>query len=801
MKARAKHRTFFNMHVQPNICVLESVSFTPSELDQLCPSETNRDSEEAFWNQFRAADTVGSLIQPATNLIQPLKRHVDNSEPIDGDLISGRLFESARRVLLQAEYLSSRYHVVVANPPYMGSRNMSPEIADWLKRNYPTASSDLFASFFYRCLQLAINDGQLGFMSPFVWMFVSTYRPLRERLVIDETITSLIQLEYSGFEGATVPVCTFTLQKGPSNFRGGFVRLKDFVGAAQQGPRALEIIRAGVAREKGTPNDFPGKERHFYRTSATGFAQLPTFAIAYWISPRVRDLFQANRSMADIAEFTGSLHKTGNNATYVRKSWEVSARKIGPDRRWVSYTKGGGQRRWYGLVTDVVDWSPLAHDFYRNNSGSSMLTEERWYRDGITYSMITSGTNTFRQLPPGAVYDMGGPTFHPLTGHSELALGVANSSVTPPILELLNPTLNLQTSDVKRLPVPALSPDDHDELRTAVNLCVDLSQRDWDSQEISTGFQRSELVQACEPLVEAAVEAVLSTGDFRVTTLAQSEQRINEIVAAGFGLEDELETAVDEASVTAFSNPSYRVRVGGPDGRSLLANQLVVDLMAYSVGCMFGRFSLEEPGLILANQGDTLHNYLEKVSDPRFLPDQDNVIPVVGGDWFEDDIVGQFRQFLRAAFGDEHFEENLRFVTESLGVKNLRDYFVKSFYKDHVNRYKKRPIYWMFSSPKGSFNALIYMHRYTPSTVSTVLNEYLREFQAKLKASLEHAERSNNAKEADRLRKVLLELDEYEHDVLYPLASQNIAIDLDDGVKANYPKFGTALKPIPGVST
>jgi len=214
---------------------------------------------------------------------------------------------------------------------------------------------------------------------------------------------------------------------------------------------------------------------------------------------------------------------------------------------------------------------------------------------------------------------------------------------------------------------------------------------------------------------------------------------------------------------------------------------------------MFGRYSLDAPGLILADQGATLQDYLAKVPTPTFVPDADNVMPIVDGDWFEDDIVARFRAFLRAAFGEQHFEENLRFVIESLGVKNLRDYFVKSLYKDHVQRFKKRPIYWLFSSPKGSFNALIYMHRYAPSTISTVLNEYLREFQAKLKASLEHAERSNDAREADRLRKVLLELDEYEHDVLYPLASQQIAIDLDDGVKVNYPKFGAALKRIVGL--
>lgn len=249
------------------------------------------------------------------------------------------------------------------------------------------------------------------------------------------------------------------------------------------------------------------------------------------------------------------------------------------------------------------------------------------------------------------------------------------------------------------------------------------------------------------------------------------------------------------------------------DQRTLEApgeNEIVEDLVSYFVGCAFGRYSLECPGLIFASQSEQSHVFSDKVRDASFLPDRDNVIPIVDGDWFEDDIATRFRQFLRAAFGEEHFEDNLRFVTEALGVKDLRDYFVKSFYKDHVQRYKKRPIYWLFSSPKGSFNALIYMHRYTPSSVSTVLNEYLREFKAKLEAALGQQERlaagegtprqqATAQKEADRIRKMLLELEAYEHDVLYPLASQQIEIDLDDGVKVNYPKFGAALKKIPGL--
>ncbi|QAY59792.1 class I SAM-dependent DNA methyltransferase [Microbacterium protaetiae] len=274
----------------------------------------------------------------------------------------------------------------------------------------------------------------------------------------------------------------------------------------------------------------------------------------------------------------------------------------------------------------------------------------------------------------------------------------------------------------------------------------------------------------------------------------------NEAVAKLYGLEDEVPSYVPLERVSLTNNSAFRWPSKTPQERdALFAQSAIIDLISYAGGCMFGRYSLDEPGLILADQGSTLDDYLARIPNPTFLPDKDNVIPIVDGDdWFEDDIVDRFRVFLRTVFGEQHLEENLRFVTASLGVKRLRDYFVKSFYKDHVQRYKKRPIYWLFSSPKGSFNALIYMHRYTPSTVSTVLT-YLREYVTKLESALQQAERSGNAKEADRLRKILVELNEYEYATLFPKASENVVIDLDDGVRANYPKFGAALKKIPGL--
>lgn len=281
----------------------------------------------------------------------------------------------------------------------------------------------------------------------------------------------------------------------------------------------------------------------------------------------------------------------------------------------------------------------------------------------------------------------------------------------------------------------------------------------------------------------------------------------NEAVARLYGLEDEVPSHVPLERVSLTNNSAFRWPNKTPEERDLLfAQSAIVDLISYAVGCMFGRYSLDAPGLILADQGATIEDYLEKIPAPSFMPDADNVIPVLDADWFEDDIVERFRLFLRTVFGDEHFEENLRYILNLLGLKDLREYFVKSskkgasskFYDDHVHRYKKRPIYWLFSSPKGSFNALIYMYRYTPSTVSRVLT-YLREYVTKLESALARAERDNDAKEADRLRAVLIELSEYEHDVLFPKATENIEIDLDDGVRSNYPKFGDALKRIKGL--
>ena len=348
---------------------------------------------------------------------------------------------------------------------------------------------------------------------------------------------------------------------------------------------------------------------------------------------------------------------------------------------------------------------------------------------------------------------------------------------------------------------------------------VSMHRKDWNSSENSWDFASPSLLNPDyhQPTLKATYQKLRDYWQDITLEMQRLEQENNRIFIEAYGLQDELKSEVPLNEITLTCNPHYRY--GGGKSEEELEAMLLADtmreLVSYAVGCMFGRYSLDTPGLVLANQGDTLADYLAQVPQPSFAADDDNVIPLLDGDWFPDDVTERFRQFLRVAFGEAHYEENLAFIEQALNVKgkrnlSLRDYFLSEFYTDHVKRYKKRPIYWLFSSPKGSFNALIYMHRYRTDTPSVVL-QYLRDFNSKLLAernrqeqisidpSSPQAERTKALKRLEDLKKILVELNDYERDVLHPLATEQKPIDLDDGVKVNYIKFGAALKKIPGL--
>ena len=395
-------------------------------------------------------------------------------------------------------------------------------------------------------------------------------------------------------------------------------------------------------------------------------------------------------------------------------------------------------------------------------------------------------------------------------GGKDRALWEAFSTVQTEWVGIMDADGQYDPGDIAKMPIV------QEEINnwSHVKKMISLSETDWNSYETSWNF--ASLLLLCPYYRHSKLTSAfrISRNYWRSQTLEMQrlEEENNRIFIEAYGLQDELTPDVPLKEITLTCNPHYRY--GGDKTEAELEALLLADtmkeFMSYAVGCMFGRYALEKPGLVLANQGETLGDYLRQVPEPSFPADRDNVIPIIEGDWFTDDIAARFRQFLRLTFGADHYDDNLRFIEEAIG-KDISKYFAKDFYADHVKRYKKRPIYWLFSSPKGSFNALIYMHRYRPDTVSVVLNDYLREYRTKLEARKVHlekisisdsvttGEKAKALKEIENLKKVVDELVKYEHDILYPLATQKLAIDLDDGVKVNYLKFGAALRKIPGL--
>jgi hypothetical protein len=415
-----------------------------------------------------------------------------------------------------------------------------------------------------------------------------------------------------------------------------------------------------------------------------------------------------------------------------------------------------------------------------------------------------------RDNGPGFLFDTKGQMLFPESMDDlDNLLGFLNSSVAYYFLSALAPTLDFNGGVVSSLPYIK-----NHEI-SVIRKLVEIAKADWDTLETSWDFKLNPFFNHNLTSFSDCLNSLKNEYANIVNQVQSLEVNNNKNYAELYDLTEEANVSVDIKDITLHCNPYFRFGADKTDSdlNKLVKTTSVEEFLSYSVACMFGRYSVNKEGLILANQGDTLENYLLQIPTPAFMPDEDNVIPIIDfdGDWFEDDITERFKTFLKVTFGEEHFTENVLFIEEAIG-KDIKKYFVKDFYADHVQRYKKRPIYWLFSSPKGSFNALIYMHRYQPDTASIVLNDYLREFHTKLEArkeSYEQVEISVAATQKDKtqaikavakINKVLEEINDYEHDVLYPLAGQKIEIDLDDGVKHNYPLFGAALKKVTGLS-
>jgi SAM-dependent methyltransferase len=819
MKARAKQRRFFRKPIQPHICVLENIQFADGELNDYM-NFIGRDLFTATLletlHQFREADNFGSLIRPIVKDVKDILRLLEE-RGVGEQLLLYQIHHKVLKALQQTDYLSSKYHVVVANPPYMGGKGMNGRLSEWVKKNYPDSRSDMMTCFMERGIEFASSSGYLGMINLPSWMFLSSFENLRLKLLSNSFIETLLHLG-RGIFGSDFGTVAFTLKNAePAGNQAGTYK-KLFEEHVQV--RSVEKIS----------QIFFDKSYKTYIVSQLAFKKIPGSPIAYWVSPSDLKAFETTEPIEKVASVCIGM-KTGDNEKFLRYWYEVSNSKIGyylnsiddanhSSFEWFPYLKGGDFRKWHGNYELILNWVQEGENI-KNHVNKHGISDARirpsnfqfYFHEGINWSFITSGSFGVRIHDKGFFFDVAGSSLFAgeRTTNFQLA-SYLNSKVTSRFLAALNPTLNMQIENIKSLPSPQNI--DLEKVTVRVQSLKSKSKSDWDAYETSWDFTTHPLIHTdCHQItLKATYSKLRAQWQSMTDDMKHLEEENNRFFIEAYGFQNELIPEVSLNEITLTCNPHYRY--GGGKTIDALEASLLTDTMkefiSYSVGCMFGRYSLDKPGLILANQGETIEHYLQQIPNPTFPADTDNVIPMLDGDWFPDDISERFRKFLRVTFGEENYDANLKFIEKALG-KDIRRYFLRDFYNDHIRRYKKRPIYWLFSSPKGTFNALIYMHRYRPDTVGIVLNDYLREFRTKLVAHRNHleqvsistaasaTEKTKALKEIESLRKAIDELESYEREVLYPLATERVEIDLDDGVRINYGKFGAALKKIPGL--
>ncbi|WFN37956.1 BREX-1 system adenine-specific DNA-methyltransferase PglX [Methanomicrobium antiquum] len=554
---------------------------------------------------------------------------------------------------------------------------------------------------------------------------------------------------------------------------------------------------------------------NFYRASAEDFKKIPGSPIAYWVSVKNRNIFDKLPSIEKNVVARQGL-ATGDNNRFLRLWWEANYKNIyfHAESRiqakesgccWFPCNKGGEFRKWYGNNEYIVNWENDGLEIrnFRDKNGklrSRPQNMDYYFLESVSWSDVTSGSNSFRIYPNGFIFDA--------TGHSafisnrctkEQLLSFCNNKFTNKIVKILNPTMHFHIGYFNVLPAAFI---DEKSAQIIVNRTIQHAKTDWNSYETSWDFETLPILspEYKSPTIKESYTKLRSYWQEMTDEMQRLEEENNHIFIEAYGLQDELTPDVPLSEITLTCNPHYRYNGNKTEEEleALLLKDTMKELISYAVGCMFGRYSLDKPGLVLANQGETIDDYLEQVQKTAFLPDDDNIIPVLDDEYFKDDIVSRFKDFLKVTFGRENLSANLDFIAKALSDRStispeavIRDYFIKQFYKDHVQTYKKRPIYWMFSSGKNQgFNALIYMHRYDKSTLAKMRTDYLLELESKLIAEVEmlSGDQTKNKARLTKIKNQVEEMQKYD-ELLNNKSLQQIEIDLDDGVKVNYEKF------------
>ena len=813
MKGRQYDRRFFSRGIQPHVYAIAESGHTDKDgkkhknydeyaLEYFCNGDAKRKAAmETIISELHDAKEYGSIL---TVTPQDWSALYDRFAEIEEDIHISR--EAALRELLPlvqvAEALAQRYDVVVTNPPYMGASGMSAKLSDYVKKNYPDSKSDLFAVFIEKCGQMPEKNGYQAMITQHAWMFLSSFEKLRGKLLHTD-IVNMAHLGARAFEeigGEVVQTTSFVIRKSyVADYKGEYCRLIE--PTSQQGKE--DMFLAG-------DNQFVARQ--------DDYRQIPGSPVAYWISGAMRNCY------VEGSPFPGETKKgvlTGNDALFVRFWHEVNLPKIGfscsshadmvrSPKKWFPKTGGGTYRKWYGNIEDVVNLENDGAKIKATVPNYRLRDPVYYMREAITWTEVASGHFSCRYVPSGVLFGNGGPACF-FQKNLHYTLGLLNSKVANSFLQAIAPTINFGPEQINRVPFLL---DKECEIENFVRSNITISKADWDSFETSWDFQCHPLIQNCHGVdnekgeEQAYIEDAYTEWEFdcnrRFNQLKANEEELNRIFIDIYGLQDELTPEVEDKDVTV------RKADLGRDIRSFIS---------YAVGCMFGRYSLYNEGILYAGgAGRDFGSIVDKIQDclhaqgksrfpeNEFYPDRDNIIPICDDEYFEDDIVGLFVKFVKTVYSADTLEENLDFIASALGNKGdtsrevIRNYFLKDFYADHLKVYQKRPIYWLFDSGKqNGFKALIYMHRYDADTVGRVRTDYLHRAQKYVETAMQSAqyiienatsasEKSKATKAVTKYTKQLAEMKIYDEAIAH-IANKRIEIDLDDGVKVNYEKF------------
>ncbi|OPA28161.1 SAM-dependent methyltransferase [Bacillus cereus] len=803
MKARSYNRRIFRHKLEPNLVAIQESNGIPKDAIEYLINEeglymekaVQRADVEYLVDVFQDAKEYGSILDMKTidfDAIEQRLEEIVNDENIEDmffleyrDMILERIPE----LIKQGKIMGGKYNVVVTNPPYMGTKGMNSLLSSFLKSNYVISKNDLYSAFVEKCLRMCKEEGIISMITQQSWMFLSSYEKFRSFLLGISNIESLVHLGARAFHdisGEVVQSATFILRnRVKSNYKGNFIDLSKY----------------GNADLK--EEEFFNKVNCYNNFKQSDFNIIPSNVIAYWLSEKFLDIFKNITPLKDVAEPKKGL-VTSNNNRFLRLWYEVDGENIGfgldsgeetilNSKKWIPFNKGGGFRKWYGNNEYLINWEhngkeviEYAAELY--GSASRQIQNVKYYfRDGITWNGVSSNIFAVRGFERGFIFDTTGPCLFSDNVEKEYLIALLNTKVFNEFLSIFTQSLSINPGDISK--VPTIITKDNKLKEKIVDICncnLNISTKDWNSFETSWDFKKHPIIEFRKNNIESSFDNWTEFTHKQFNQLKVNEEELNEIFIGIYGLHGELTPKVEDKDITI---------------RKADRERDIKSFISYAVGCILGRYSLDQEGIVYDGGEFKSSSY-----QPIHV-DMDNIIPITDDEYFEDDIVSRFIEFVKVTFSEETLEENLDYIAEALVRKNnetsrqcIRRYFLKGFYKNHVQLYQKRPIYWMFDSGKqDGFKVLTYMHRYDESTIAKVRTDYLHTLQRKYEAEMSRQdiiidgdgssrEKTEAKKKKEKLQKQLLECIEYDQ-VIAHVANQRIGIDLDDGVKVNYMKF------------